>query len=45
MINFPAVLNPELCVVSGEAWVWGDARENGKDKLVREFENCENGME
>ena len=43
--NLAAVLNTEPCVVSGEAWVWGDAGENGKDKLVWEFENCENGME
>ena len=33
------ILNTEPCVVTDE--LWGDVRENGKDKLVREFENCE----
>ena len=37
--NLAAVLNTEPCVVSGEAWVWGDMRENGGDELVWEFEN------
>ena len=30
--------------MAGEVRVWGDVEENGKDKLVRELENCENGM-
>ena len=33
------ILNTEPCVVTDE--LWGDVRGNGKDKLVREFENCE----
>ena len=37
------ILNAKPCVVTDE--IWGDVREDGKDKLVREFENCESGME
>ena len=39
----PAIWNTESGIVTSEPRVWGDVRENGKDKLVRKFENCENG--
>jgi len=29
--------------VTGKVRVWGDVREDGKDELIRELENCENG--
>ena len=31
--------------MSGALRIWGDMREDGKDKFVWESENCENGME
>ena len=34
------VLETEPCILTGEPWIWGDARENGKDEFVWEFENC-----
>jgi hypothetical protein len=34
----------ESSIMLGEQWVWGDVRENGEDKLIREFENCGNWM-
>jgi len=30
--------------LSGDLRFWGDIEENGKDELVREFENCEKRM-
>ena len=33
------MLNTEPHPVAGMLGVWGDMREDGKDKLVREFEN------
>ena len=41
----PRVLDTESCVVADEPWIWGDARENVKDKFVRQFEDYENGIE
>jgi len=35
------ILNVEPCVVTDELHFWRDVRENQKDKLVWEFENCE----
>ena len=32
-------------MVTGGLRDWTDVRENGKEDLVREFENYENGME
>ena len=37
------ILNTEPCKVTDE--LRGDMREDGKDKLVWEFENCESRME
>ena len=44
MIDHHTILKAEPFIVTGEPWFWGEARENGKDELVWEFENCENGM-
>ena len=33
----------EPCIVAGKLRVWRGMRKNGEDKLVWEFENCENG--
>ena len=44
IIDLHVVLEAESCVVTGEPRVRGDMRENAKDKLIREFEDCENGM-
>ena len=41
----PRILDAESCVVADEPRVWGDAREDVKDKFVRQFEDCENGTE
>ena len=41
----PRILNTESCVVADEPRVRGDAREDVKDKFVRQFEDCENGIE
>ena len=41
--NLHTVLDTEPCVVTGELRVWGNMREDGKDELVWEFENYENG--
>jgi len=30
--------------VTGELWFWGGVRENGKDELIWEFEDCEKRM-
>ena len=43
-ITDPLVRNAEAFIVSGALRIWGDMREDGKDKLVWEFENCENSM-
>ena len=40
----PHMPNTKSRIVTGELRVWGDVRENGKDKFVWEFENCENGL-
>jgi len=37
------ILNAKPCIVPGELGVRGDTRENGKDELVREFENWGDG--
>ena len=37
------IRDTESCIVTDEPRVWGDVRDNRKDKLVRKFENCENG--
>ena len=39
------IRNMEPWVVTEEPWVWGDVREDGKDKLIRKFENYESEME
>ena len=36
------ILSTEPYTVTGVFRIWGDVRENRKDKLIREFENCEN---
>ena len=38
-------LSAEPCMVTSKLRERGDVRENGKDKFVWEFENCENRME
>ena len=38
------LLNVELCIIAGGSRVWGDVRENGKDKSVWGFGNCQNGI-
>ena len=35
------VHHTESCIVTGELRVRGDVREDGMDKLIWEFENCE----
>ena len=35
----PLIRDTEACVVSGELRVWGDLREDTKDKLVWKFKN------
>ena len=42
IIALLATQNPEPCILIGEPRIRGNVRENGKDKLVWEFENCEN---
>jgi len=37
------ILNAVPCIVTGKVWIWGNVREDGKDELIRELENCENG--
>jgi len=44
-VDLHVVLSTESCIVTGEPRFWGDVRENGKDKLVWEFEDWKNGME
>ena len=34
------MLDAESCIMNGVFREWGDVRENGKDQLVWEFENC-----
>jgi len=41
IVDDHGVLKTEPCIETGELWLWGDARDNGKDKLVWEFEDCE----
>ena len=41
IVGHHTVLKTESYIVIGEKWFWGDVREDGKDKLVREFENCD----
>lgn len=36
------ILDAESRMVTGELRFWDDVGENGKDELIREFENCEN---
>jgi len=43
IIDHHIILEAEPRTMTGELWFWGEVRENGKDKLVWEFENCENG--
>ena len=42
--NLP-IRNTETCIVIGEQRVWGDVREDGKDKLVWEFKHYQSEME
>ena len=35
----------EPCVGTGEPWVWGDVREDRKDKFIWKFENYKSEME
>ena len=44
IVDAHAILNVVPCIATGEMGVWGDMGEDGKDELVRELENCENGM-
>ena len=39
----PAIPTAEPCTIAGEPWIRGDVGKDGKDKLVREFENWEMG--
>ena len=41
----PRILDTESRVVADEPRIWGDVRENAKDEFVRQFEDCENGIE
>ena len=41
IVDHHTVLKAEPCIVTGELWFWGDIREDGKDKLVWEFEDYE----
>lgn len=44
VITDPKIIHhTEPCIVTGKLRVWADVREDGKDKFVREFENCEVG--
>jgi len=37
-------MKAEPCIGTGELRIRGDVGEDGKDELVWELENCENGM-
>ena len=41
IIDPKVVHHMKLCIVTGELRVRGDVREDGMDKLIWEFENCE----
>jgi len=45
IVDLHIILGAESCVVTGEPRFWGDVVENGKDKLIWEFEDCKNAME
>jgi len=38
------ILNAVPRIAAGEMWVRGDVRENDKEELGWELENCDNGM-
>ena len=44
-ITDPLIRKTPTCMVSGKPWIWGDTREDVKNKFIREFENCKNGTE
>ena len=39
----PPIRNTEARIVSGKRRVWGNERDDGKDKLIWELENCKIG--
>ena len=41
IIDHHTVLEAEPCIVTGKRWFWGDMREDGKDKLIWDFEDYE----
>jgi len=41
IVDLHIILNTKSCLVIGEPRLWGDVKENGKDKLVWELEDCE----
>ena len=47
MVTIDLLTTPSMVprMTTDESWIWGDVRENGKNKLVWEFEDCENGIE
>ena len=44
IVDRQTILDAEPSIVTGVTWVWGDVGEDGKDELVRKFENCECGI-
>jgi len=44
VVDLHRVLDMEPCILASELRFWVDVGENGKDKLVWEFENCGKGM-
>ena len=44
IVDLHTILDAEPRVVTGELRFRGGVGENGKDELVREFENCESKM-
>jgi len=45
IVDLHIILSAESCIVTSESRLWGDVRENRKDKFVWELEDCKNGME
>jgi len=44
IVDLHTILHAVPCITTGEMRIWGDMGEDGKDELVWELENCENGM-
>jgi len=45
IVDLHIILGAEPCTVTSELGLWRNVRENGKDNLIWEFEDCKNGVE